>query len=216
MGVFLIILYSIILAGSAYGIVYYCINNLKKNKYRLIVIALPVIACVVFIPLIILTSAIPSRANRAIEYGITITETKLNEVSPDYTNKVLDKEKAKTILQDGKQMRQNLNEYNSNVSFLTRVIGFDIYLELIESFVNDIDIRLRDFESRNEPFTIHNILKYIQEETNVGVKDTARTIAMVLFIIACFIMTASILLAIAMKLKWIDPAKKSIVFGDNI
>ena len=141
---------------------------------------------------------------------------KLNEISPDYTNQVLDKEKISTFLQDTKQVRFNFNEYTEGVSFITRILGIDTYMFFYEDFAENLDNNIQLFEKNNIPFTMHNILQYIKDEAGVRINVIVGNIMLVLFFLSLVVDGLILLFVVAMKKRWIDFDKKSIIFGEDI
>lgn len=216
MDIFLFIIYTVVVLGLPYFIIKYIISTLDNSKYRTLAIVVSALSCVIFLSLQISTRFIPGKVRGYISYGINITENKLNEISPGYTEQVLDKEKIKTMLQDTKQMRHNLEEYTQDVSFITRIIGVDAYLSFFEAFADNIDNNIRLFEEKKIPFNIHNILQYIKEESEVNIQRVVSGISLTLFILSMVVYALVMLYVIAIKKKWIDTDKKSVVFGDNV
>lgn len=216
MDIFLFIVYVVAVLGLPYFIIKYILATLDKSKYRTLAIVVSVLSCVIFFSFLISARFIPGKVSEYISYGIKITENKLNEISPGYTEQLLDKEKIKNMLQDTKQMRHNLNEYTNDVSFLTRILGVDAYLSFFEAFADNIDNNIRFFEEKGIPFNIHNILQYIKDESDVKLKDIVSVISFVLFILSMIIYALVVLYVVAIKKQWIDTDNKSIVYGDNV
>lgn len=216
MDIFLFIIYIIAVVALPYFIIKYTLKTLDKSKYRTFAIVVLVLSCIIFFMLLISTRFIPGAVKDYVNAGINITENKLNEISPGYTDQVLDKEKIKNMLQDTKQMRHNLKEYTQGASFITSIIGVDVYLSFFEVFASKLDDNIALFEQRNVPFTIHNILQYIQDETNVETKRIVAIIALSLFLNSLIIYGLVLLFVFAIKKKWINVEYKSVIYGDNV
>lgn len=216
MDTFLFTIYVIAILLIPVFIVRYTLNTLEKSKFRRLAVVVTIIFCVVFSFLLLSLRFIPAAVNEYLIAGINITENKLNEISPGYTNQVLDKEKIKSILNDTKQMKHNLNEYTHDVSFITRIIGVNIYLSFFEDFVDGIDENILLFEQRNVPFTIHNILQLIQEKTYSKIEGIVGVTSLIVFVLSLIIYLLVILYVFAIKKRWIDIYSKSVVYGDNV
>lgn len=216
MDIFLFIIYIAIILALPYFLIKYILGTLDKSKYRALAIVVIVVSCIIFLPLLISTRFIPGAVTEFVSAGINITERKLNEISPGYTEQILDKEKIRNMLQDTKQMKHNLNEYTQDVSFLTRLLGVDAYLSFFESFADKLDENIILFEQKNLPFTIHNILQYIQEETDTKINGIVGVISFVLFLISIIVYALVLFYVYAIKKKWIDIEHKSVIYGDNI
>lgn len=212
MNIFLIIVVLVL----SYFVVRYTLKVLNKSKYRTLIVVMTVFFSSVFVLFLILTRFIPNAVVEYVSSGINITENKLNEISPDYTNQVLDKEKISTFLQDTKQVRFNFNEYTEGVSFITRILGIDTYMFFYEDFAENLDNNIQLFEKNNIPFTMHNILQYIKDEVGVRINVIVGNIMLVLFFLALVVDGLILLFVVAMKKRWIDFDKKSIIFGEDI
>lgn len=212
MNIFLIIVVLVL----SYFVVRYTLKVLNKSKYRTLIVVMTVFFSSVFVLFLILTRFIPNAVVEYISSGINITENKLNEISPDYTNQVLDKEKISTFLQDTKQVRFNFNEYTEGVSFITRILGIDTYMFFYEDFAENLDNNIQLFEKNNIPFTMHNILQYIKDEAGVRINVIVGNIMLVLFFLSLVVDGLILLFVVAMKKRWIDFDKKSIIFGEDI
>lgn len=216
MDIFLFIIYIIVVLGIPYFVIKYVLSTLDKSKYRTLAIVLSIVSCIIFVALLISTRYIPGAVNQYIDAGVNITENKLNEISPGYTEQILDKEKIRNILLDSKQMKHNLNEYTQDVSFITRFMGIDAYLDYFEDFAEKLDENIIFFEQKNIPFTIHNILQYIKNESVVKIEEIVATISLILFIISVVVYSLVLFYVYAIKRKWIDVDHKSVIYGDNI
>lgn len=212
MNIFLIIVVLVL----SYFVVRYTLKVLNKSKYRTLIVVMTVFFSSVFVLFLILTRFIPNAVVEYVSSGINITENKLNEISPDYTNQVLDKEKISTFLQDTKQVRFNFNEYTEGVSFITRILGIDTYMFFYEDFAENLDNNIQLFEKNNIPFTMHNILQYIKDEAGVRINVIVGNIMLVLFFLSLVVDGLILLFVVAMKKRWIDFDKKSIIFGEDI
>ena len=212
MNIFLIIVVLVL----SYFVVRYTLKVLNKSKYRTLIVVMTVFFSSVFVLFLILTRFIPNAVVEYVSSGINITENKLNEISPDYTNQVLDKEKISTFLQDTKQVRFNFNEYTEGVSFITRILGIDTYMFFYEDFGENLDNNIQLFEKNNIPFTMHNILQYIKDEAGVRINVIVGNIMLVLFFLSLVVDGLILLFVVAMKKRWIDFDKKSIIFGEDI
>ena len=214
MNSFIFILYLCIVITIPYFIIRYCMKNLQKTTNRTVVIILSVVTGLVAAGILYINKKIPGITESLITKGITITEQKLNEISPDYTEQVLEKDKIETFLSDKKQFELNLKSYTDDVNFLIRIWGVDIFITLLEEFNSQLDTHMKEFSSLEIPFTLHNIFIYIKEKTSITISNACAKAGNIIMIITLIAYLLVWIMAYATLKGWVSDNGKSIVYGE--
>lgn len=212
---FLFVVYFVTIVFFSFFIIKYSLSSLKKSKYRTLVLVLVILSQVLFLPLLISTRFMPGTVKRYMALGVEQIEQRINEVEPDYTNKVLEKDKIIDFLQSSKEIQQYFNTYTEDFPFIVYLFGANTYLYFLEKFTDNIEENMLHFEKKNIPFTLHNILSFLNEETIVKIDRMMNSIALVLFILSVLTNALILLLAVAVKKQWIK-TENYIVYGEGI
>lgn len=212
---FLFAFYFVFIVLFSFFIIKYSLSSLKKSKYRTLVLVLVVFSQVVFLPLLISTRFLSGAVNRYMALGIEQMEQKINEIVPDYTNEVLEKDQIIAFLQDSKDLQHYFNTYTEDNHFIVHLLGANTYLFFLEKFTEGVEDNLQLFEKKNIPFTLHNILSFLNEESVAKIDRMMNNTAFVLFVLSVLANALILLLAVAVKKQWIK-TESHIVYGDGV
>lgn len=145
----------------------------------------PVIA-VVFIGAVFLwifTSSLPDKANNLIEQELTQVELMLNNTKAGLTDQVLDPSSLQELLSDSKRLLAKANS-DSPAGWVVQLIGARKFTKALETIATDTDGLLTHFQTSGIPLTIHNIFEYAQEQVQLPIQKTVRTLHMVILVLA--------------------------------
>lgn len=212
---FLFVVYFVTIVFFSFFIIKYSLSSLKKSKYRTLVLVLVILSQVLFLPLLISTRFMPGTVKQYMSLGVEQIEQRINEEEPDYTNKVLEKDKIIDFLQSSKEIQHYFNTYTEDFPFIVYLFGANTYLYFLEKFTDNIEENMLHFEKKNIPFTLHNILSFLNEETIVKIDRMMNSIALVIFILSVLTNVLILLLAVAVKKQWIK-TENYIVYGEGI
>lgn len=209
----LAVIFILLAAGGAFGIIRYVLLpalDFPTKKWLLAgSYAIPVVGTV----LLILCTLIPSKMDTGTQKGIQTFEEYLNAVSPDFCDQVLDKEQLRQVISDSRSLRTYLDD-NTEVNWIVKAVGVNTYISYLESFANGIDTHLTAFEATEQPFTLHNILTYVQTESHQPVCTATIVLEIVVFVFMLLAFGVIYFLYISEQKGWFK--ETSVTFGDNI
>lgn len=209
MNIFLLILFIILLAIAPYAIIRYKVIPLETSDTKKEWFVITIIAGIVIEVAIIALAVLPNRINNFTIACIQNIESRIEASSPGYTGKELDKEEVKTFLNNS---RESSIRNDNKAGFLTNALGVGSYISFFDSFCNDIDNNIKEFENTNTPFTLHNIFMTVQEKTEEKVFSTMKILQILIIAAgALFYLFA----AIFIKNRKSSGKIKSVTFGDD-
>lgn len=156
-----------------------------KSKSIYSFLFVPVIA-VIFIGAVFLwifTSSLPDKANNLIEQELTQVELMLNNTKAGLTDQVLDPSSLQELLSDSKRLLAKANS-DSPAGWVVQLIGARKFTKALETIATDTDGLLTHFQTSGIPLTIHNIFEYAQEQVQLPIQKTVRTLHMVILVLA--------------------------------
>lgn len=156
-----------------------------KSKSIYSFLFVPVIA-VIFIGAVFLwifTSSLPDKANNLIEQELTQVELMLNNTKAGLTDQVLDPSSLQELLSDSKSLLAKANS-DSPAGWVVQLIGARKFTKALETIATDTDGLLTHFQTSGIPLTIHNIFEYAQEQVQLPIQKTVRTLHMVILVLA--------------------------------
>lgn len=211
MNIFLLILFIILLAIAPYAIIRYKVIPLETSDTKKEWFVITIIAGIVIEVAIIALAVLPNRINNFTIACIQNIESRIEASSPGYTGKELDKEEVKTFLNNSREITSSIRNDNK-AGFLTNALGVGSYISFFDSFCNDIDNNIKEFENTNTPFTLHNIFMTVQEKTEEKVFSTMKILQILIIAAgALFYLFA----AIFIKNRKSSGKIKSVTFGDD-
>ncbi len=156
-----------------------------KSKSIYSFLFVPVVA-VVFIGAVFLwifTSSLPDKANNLIKQELTQVELMLNNTKAGLTDQVLDPSSLQELLSDSKSLLAKANS-DSPAGWVVQLIGARKFTKALETIATDTDGLLTHFQTSGIPLTIHNIFEYAQEQVQLPIQKTVRTLHMVILVLA--------------------------------
>jgi hypothetical protein len=187
---------------------------MPSSNEKKIFIGITVAGTVLFELLLIASAFIPSGANKLISQGIVSIETNINKISPNYTNEVLDVEKAKSLISDVKQIRYYMDE-NQEVNFVVKLIGLGAYIGFAEDFCDHIESNFVEFQKEKIPFTLHNIFDFIQKKSQNPILRTTKIIETVIILVAAVFYLILLVAYFINKKGLLTPQNKCVTFGEE-
>ncbi len=214
MNTFYVVIFALLIVAVPTIIIWFLILPLKKSTKKNILFAATILTAILLITLFIASAFIPKKINQFIDFEIGQVENQINQISPDYTQQVLNAETIKNLISDSKQIRSYLNS-NDDVNFLVRIIGINAYISYLEEFANNINLYLNEFETTNTPFTLHNIFLSLKEKSQTPILKATKIIEIIILVLAFIVNLALIIWSFAVKKEWINSAGNGVVFGDE-
>ncbi len=185
----------------------------SSNEKKLF-IGITVAGTVLFGILLIACAFIPSSADKLISQGIVSIETNINKISPNYTNEILDAEKAKSLISDIKQIRYYMDE-NQEVNFVVKLIGLGVYVGFAKNFCDHIESNFVEFQKAKIPFTLHNIFDFIHKKSQNPILRTTKIIETVIIIVAAVFYLMLLVAYFINKKGLLTPQNKFVTFGEE-
>ena len=214
MNTFYVVIFAILLLAIPTAIVRFLIIPLKKSTEKNVLFAITILTTLLLLTLFIASAFIPKKINQFIDFEIAQIENQINQISPEYTHQDLNAETIKNLISDSKKIRSYLDD-NDEVNFIVRTIGINAYISYIESFCENIDLYLNEFEATNTPFTLHNIFISLKEKSQVSIFKATKIVEIIILIIAFIINIVILIWAFAVKKQWMENSNNGIVFGEN-
>lgn len=207
------ILFALLAIGGAYAMVRYVLQPAPDFSYKKLLVVGTVLAPIIGVLLLVLCALLPSKMEQGMQKGIQTFELYLNSISPDYCNQVLEKEQLRRVLSDSRSLRTYLDE-NADVNFIVKAVGVNAYISYMESFANGIDNHLTAFEATEQPFTIHNILAYIDVQSREPILKATVWIEVAVFILILLYFGFIYFFYLSEQKGWFK--ESSVTFGENI
>lgn len=215
MNAFSIVVFTLLLVAVPTAIVWFLILPLKKSTLKFFIFSVTILATLIVTFLFAGSSFLPKKINRFIDYEMVYIENQINQISPDYTQKVLDTETVNKLISDSRQIRSYL-ESNEEVGFVVRNIGVGAYLSYLENFVENVDFYLYEFESTGTPFTLHNIFLSIKDKSQQPILKTVKIIEIIILVFGLIVNVLLLIWAVALKKGWMGDSNDGVVFGDDV
>lgn len=215
MNTFYVVIFALLIVAVPTIIIWFLILPLKKSTKKNILFAATILTAILLITLFIASAFIPKKINQFIDFEIGQVENQINQISPDYTQQVLNAETIKNLISDSKQIRSYLNS-NDDVNFLVRIIGINAYISYLEEFANNINLYLNEFETTNTPFTLHNIFLSLKEKSQTPILKATKIIEIIILVLAFIVNLALTIWAFAIKKEWIISTNNGVVFGNDV
>ncbi len=214
MTIFFVVFFSLLMITAAAYLIQRLLLPMPSSDEKKIFIGVTIAGTVLLETLFIASAFIPGSADKLISQGIVSIETNVNNISPNYTNEVLDVEKVKSLISDTKQIRYYMNE-NQEVNFVAKLLGLGVYLGFAENFTAHIESNFVEFQKAKIPFTLHNIFNFIHEKSTNSIIRTTKTIQTVIIIVA-FVFFLMLLLAYFINKKGLLASKNDgVIFGET-
>lgn len=208
-----IVIFALLIFSVGILFIWKLLWGLPASNEKKIFIAITIIGILLFETLLFFVSSIPRKADNLLSTGIATIESKINEISPEYSDEVLNPEKIKSLIADTKQIRFYLNE-NAEVNFVVRMIGLNTYVSLLEKIGDNTESYLKEFESKNIPFTLHNIFDFLQQESRTSILKIVKIIEMVVVIVALVFYLILLIGYFANRKNLLTPNSSSVTFGE--
>ena len=196
-------------------IIWFLILPLKKSTGKNVIFSIIILTTLLLATLFIASAFIPKKINQFIDFEIGQVESQINQISPDYTQQVLNAETIKNLISDSKQIRSYLNN-NDEVNFIVRSIGVNAYISYLEDFCDNINLYLNEFETTNTPFTLHNIFLSLKEKSQTPILKATKIIEIIILVLAFIVNLALTIWAFAIKKEWINSTNNGVVFGNDV
>lgn len=182
MKIIYIVIFAILVLALTVLLIQKVVRQIQEKENRIAFFVLIILSTVLFEGLFITSAFVPSFTQKKITASREILEKEIDNINPGASQKELDKESFLQFLSDAKDLKKQVLEQNQ-VGFLVRVIGIKKYTDSIESFVDNIDANIKDFETQGIDFNLHNILLKVQEKTIAPIMLVTKIIQIILLVI---------------------------------
>lgn len=209
-----VVTFAVLIVALAVLFIFHLLLPMPPSNEKKIFIVSTIVGTILFEALFIATAFIPSKAEQLISQNIVLIEGKINTISPNYTDEVLDVEKVKTLISDTKQIRTYINE-NSDVNFIIRIIGVSAYLGYVEDFCDHIESNFLEFQEFGIPFTLHNIFNFMLDKTASPILKTTKVLEIIILVVTGLFFLFLIIFYFLHKKGVLATTNKSIVFGEE-
>lgn len=214
MSIFSVILFTAILIAVPYLILKYLAAPLAPSGSKNLLFGATIAAGVILLIVFIIAGAIPRTSARLIGKTIETVETQINEISPGYTDTVLDKESLEAFLENGQMINDSVSA-DPRISMILDATGTKVFSKYLGNFIDDIDGTLAEFDTAGTPFTLHNIFISLQEMAVPLIITSTKVLQVVIIVIALIIFGGIALIATGMRKNWFSANNSSLNFGDN-
>jgi len=215
MNTFYVVIFALLIMAVPAIIIWFLILPLKKSTGKNVIFSIIILTTLLLATLFIASAFIPKKINQFIDFEIGQVESQINQISPDYTQQVLNAETIKNLISDSKQIRSYLNN-NDEVNFIVRSIGVNAYISYLEDFCDNINLYLNEFETTNTPFTLHNIFLSLKEKSQTPILKATKIIEIIILVLAFIVNLALTIWAFAIKKEWINSTNNGVVFGNDV
>lgn len=215
MNTFYVVIFALLIMAVPAIIIWFLILPLKKSTGKNVIFSIIILTTLLLATLFIASAFIPKKINQFIDFEIGQVESQINQISPDYTQQVLNAETIKNLISDSKQIRSYLNN-NDEVNFIVRSIGVNAYISYLEDFCDNINLYLNEFETTNTPFTLHNIFLSLKAKSQTPILKATKIIEIIILVLAFIVNLALTIWAFAIKKEWVNSTNNGVVFGNDV
>lgn len=187
MYIFCALLFAVAVMGMTCLLIRYALLPMYPSSAGKGLIAIAGIASFLTVILLFSCLALPKKVDGMVTGAFVQVETWYNTANPGADNQVLDKTHL-LQLTDNMHAVCSFLDNNQKMSGLVQLIGVRICLGGMERFADNLEGHLAQFENRNRPFTLHNILVDMQEQAQKRVRVIACTIEVVVFVLSLLLL----------------------------
>jgi len=181
-----------------------------KIKWALIVATL-LVGIVGEMQLVFL-AGIPAKADEYLAAGAAKVEEAVNADNPGATSKTIAPETLRNLLDDKERMTDFIDS-TEGAGFIVDFIGARALLGSIDYVCDEMEAMLDDFERRNEPLTLHNVMDYTMLRAKAGVAETVRTVQIAVLVLTLICFLAIIALYFSAVKGWFTTRTSGVTFG---
>lgn len=214
MNIYLVIFFSFLIVIVPALIVHFFIKGMPNSITKKMFFVITIVATVIFEAFFIVVAMIPNKADSLIVAGITVVESNINEISPDFTNTVQSKEKIYNVISGTKQTIQQIND-SKEAGFVLRLIGIRAYVRGIDLFCENIEANMSKFESSGKPFTVHNILNFVREESKPNILYGTKILQIVILSLSLLVFLSILFWILADRKGWAQ-SSANVVYGEVV
>lgn len=209
-------LYIIILLTSAAGLCWFLLKkaNIEETSVKwLLTVATAAVAIIALCSLWGLQN-IPATANDLIVNTTDNIEQFINSESPDATNQPVNPDGLKELIDNHRNLEAYLEE-NETAGWLVDLVVSRSLRNSVSSLAEHTENIVTVFETQQIPFTIHNLLTYITENTQKAIADTVKNLQRTLLLLTAIAYLIILFFYFSNKKGWFTTKTGGVTFGEE-